>query len=191
MPDNIDFRAHGSSEQVFLSYKTTGIQTTLIKLEMNADNLTFYSNVANGKIYLAEIVQDGFEAMSGSGFIEYMVMNTDTFDATFYIDLADCSDDILPAPSQQASISSREVYTSTFQVQTTKTDAYNYTCTVILKNSEGCEVDSKEVGFNTIAQQNYTVDQGESGADSKGTEAEQEYKDASGCSSCSGMFSLF
>jgi hypothetical protein len=87
MPENIDFRVHSSTQKVFLSYKTTGIQTTMLKIEMDAADLKFYSNVADGEIVKAVIRQDSFEAMSESGYIDYTVRNKDSFDASFYVEM--------------------------------------------------------------------------------------------------------
>ena len=191
MTEDYDYRRDSSTDKVFISYKTTGIQTTVVSLEMNADNLKFISTIAKGIILRATIRLDGFEAMSGSGFIDYKVMNEDNFDSNFYVELANCSNEVLPAPAQKISIAGLKIFSSFIKVQTTKTLALNYTCDVILKNSEGTQIDVKQVGFSTIAQQNYTVDQGNTAADVPTTPAEQEWTDKGGCSSCSGLFSLF
>lgn len=127
--------------------------------------------------------------MSGSGFIDFMIMNEDGFASTFYAELTNCTNEVLAAPSQQISIAGYKVFSGSFKVQTTQSEAQNYTCSVNLKNSEGTQIDTKLVGFSTTAQQNYTVDQGDNGAQLPGTEATQEYKE-SGCDSCSGFFSL-
>lgn len=190
LPENINFYVSKSTQNVYLSYLTSGIQTTLLTLEMSADNLTFYSTVANGKILKAGIRVDGFEAMSSSGFIDFIVMNKDNFNSTFYSELINCTNSIMSVSSQKLFIEGLKLISSSFEIHTTQTEALNYTCTVVLKNSEGSQIDSKLVMFNTTGQQNFTVDQGSSSVNLPATPAKKESK-SSGCSSCGGMFLIF
>lgn len=183
-PENLKYLKHNATEQVYLSYETTNTQTTMITIEMSADNLVFYSTVAKGMILKANIRLDNFEAMSGDGYIDYMIMNEDNFNSTFYVELKDCSNDILSVPSHEIAIGALKLYSSSFKVQTTKTEEQNYTCNLVLKNSEGSQIDLKEVNFTTSVQVNKTVDQGNEGGNNNTTPAEQEWKDnGGGCGS--------
>ena len=190
LPSNIAFQAQTATENVYLSYLTTDTQTTLITIEMNADNLIFFHTVANGTIIKASIRTDKFDAMSGNGYIDFEIQNTDNFTSNFYVELDNWTNQILNVPSQTLSINGLAIYNSTFSVYTTNTQALNYTWTVVLKNSDGVQIDSKLVSFSTNVQQNITVDQGSNGSKLPGTPATQE-SSKSGCSSWSGMFALY
>ena len=190
IPQNINYLVNGTTGDVYLSYLTNDTQTTIITIEMNADNLVFFKMIANGTIVSANIRTNSFEAMSGNGFIDFVIQNTDNFTSSFYAELDNWTNGILSVPSQTLSITGLTYYNSTFSVQTTQTDSLNYTWYVILKNSNGTQIDSKVVSFNTTSQQNYTVDQGSNGSNLPGTPATQETSHT-GWSSWSGAFALY
>jgi len=72
------------------------------------------------------------------------------------------------------------MHESSFDVHTTNSEALDYSCIVVLKNSNGTEVDSLQVDFSTTPQVNITVDQGNNGGDLKGEEAVQEERTGGG-----------
>lgn len=182
MPDNIDMRTSKSTQQVYLSYKTTGTQNTLLKIEMSADHLKFHTAVADGQILSAQIRTDGFEASSDNGYIDYSIASLSAFNASFLISLTECTNELLSVPDQEVSLGPNAEYDNYFKIYTTNTEALNYTCTITLKNVLGDVLDTAEVGFSTTVQVNQT-EQGGNETDVNDNKATQEY--GGGCSSCS------
>lgn len=190
LPDNINYVVDGTTSNSYLSYVSTDTQTTLITIEMSADSLVFFKLIANGTIVSADIRANGFEAMSKNGYIDFEIQNTDNFTSNFYVELDNWTNGVLSVPSQTLSIAGLNISNSSFEVHTTNTEAKNYTWYVVLKNSNGTQIDSKEVLFNTTVQQNITVDQGNSGSNLPSTPAVQETKSTE-WTSCSGAFMLY
>mmetsp|Transcript_23112 Transcript_23112/g.20512 ORF Transcript_23112/g.20512 Transcript_23112/m.20512 type:complete len:118 (+) Transcript_23112:1270-1623(+) len=114
--------------------------------------------------------------MSNDGFIDYRIQNIDNFAASFYVELINCTNNLNPVPAQHPSLEGLAIHESNFDISTTNTEALEYTCLVILKDSNGTEVDTLQVGFSTTPQVNLTVDQGNTGNDLNGDPASQEYK---------------
>mmetsp|Transcript_22056 Transcript_22056/g.21817 ORF Transcript_22056/g.21817 Transcript_22056/m.21817 type:complete len:188 (-) Transcript_22056:209-772(-) len=152
---------------------------------MSADDLKFYLAVATGEITSAAIRNDNFEAMAADGYIDFEIQNTDSLDASFYVELENCTNEVLSVPSQQVYLASQQKHESSFKIHTTMTEGLNYTCFVILKDANHSRIDEQEVGFSTSAQVNETVDQGDSGGQLKGEPAVQEPNNSGGsCGSC-------
>ena len=184
LPDNINYGVDPETSEIYLSYLYPATQTTLVSLEISADNIKFYRTVASGQILEAAIRVDEFEAMSSEGYIDYSIQSESRFNSSFYVSLQNCTQGILTPAAHQIFTEPYEVINGTFNISTTLTESMNYTCIFILQNSEGTEIDSKEVNFSTVEQVNITVDQGNNGTTPDSTPVEEELEPGAGCQSC-------
>lgn len=83
-----------------LRYEVNSIHTTLLRVEIQADDLRYVTNIANGTIDMARVLNEGFTALSEFGTLEVLVTNTDMLVGTFLVQV-NCSKTIQSNPLSQ------------------------------------------------------------------------------------------
>lgn len=76
-----------------LNQELSGSMSTMITIEMNADNIAFKTNLGKGKIVTARI--GNFESLSGNGVFAASVNNTGSYSAEFILSFS-CSANVNP-----------------------------------------------------------------------------------------------
>ncbi|KAL2613599.1 hypothetical protein R1flu_025291 [Riccia fluitans] len=131
-----------------LSLQATDSLTSILTLELTADNVTFFINKSPGKILKAEI--KNFEAFSRNGVLSVEVKNIGDLSADFMITFSNCSDGILPPNALPLSLPLPAVVTSfQFQLHTTDDKALTRTCRLNLLDAVGDVTDTSQITFAT------------------------------------------
>ena len=134
-----------------------GIRTSLVTLEVKADDVQLVVNRAPGKILSSEMctfdrVQcGGFTAISGTGFLNVKVQNTGAVAAEFRAGILGCSGGVLPVVEEYAAIAPGSTYNFTFDIRMETDLEGNRTCTVVVTDAAGDIADSTLVSFYTNA----------------------------------------
>lgn len=139
------FYSFNSTYKTF-SYTLKGAFSSLIQLEIKADDIKYVQNIANGAIDFV-IISD-FEAMSSDGLMIVQVTNIGSVTSLFYLSY-ECNADIIPLLSDAVSIAPMRSNQIKKSVYTVSTDKTINECLVQLKNAVGDVVDSFSVQFNT------------------------------------------
>ena len=134
-----------------------GIRTSLVTLEVKADDLQLVVNRAPGKIISSEVCTfngvlcGGFTAISGTGFLKVGVQNTGAVAADFRAGVLGCSGGVLPVVEEYAAIDAGSRYNFTFELRMETDQEGNRTCTVVVTDAAGDIADSTMVSFYTNA----------------------------------------
>ncbi len=132
-----------------------GIRTSLVTLEVKADDVQLVVNRAPGKILSSEVCTfdgvrcGGFTAISGTGFLNIKVQNTGAVAAEFRAGILGCSGGVLPAVEEYAAIAPSGTHNFTFDIRMESDQEGNRTCTVVVTDSAGDIADSTLVSFYT------------------------------------------
>jgi Male gamete fusion factor len=132
-----------------------GIRTSLVTLEVKADDVQLVVNRAPGKILSSEVCTfdgvhcGGFTAISGTGFLKVKVQNTGAVAAEFRAGILGCSGGVLPAVEEYAAIAPASTHNFTFDIRMETDQEGNRTCTVVVTDSAGDIADSTMVSFYT------------------------------------------
>ncbi len=140
-----------------LSLPIKGIRTSLVTLEVKADDVQLVVNRAPGKIVFSEVCTfdevmcGGFTAISGTGFMKVQVQNTGAVAAEFRAGILGCSGGVLPAVEEYATIAPSSTFNFTFDIRMESDQEGNRTCTVVVTDAAGDIADSTLVSFYTNA----------------------------------------
>lgn len=118
--------------------------TTMIRLEIAADDMRFITNLASG-IIDSMYVED-FEAMSGAGQIVTTVNSTGQRPAEFLL-AAECTDGVIPGPVPRFSLAPGMQDTKLIQLSSTSIEGSALNCTVALEDVHGTQLDMRTVEF--------------------------------------------
>ncbi len=146
----------------------TNRHTTMVRLEMKADDLRFITNVSPGEIVDATI--SNFAAKSREGKMNITVINVGSVTADYSVSITNCTAGLLPGPAGQISLSPLESKMVMIELETSSDTALNGACGATLQNSVGDVLVTKMVAFNVSktavvkgAQEGELADDGETG----------------------------
>lgn len=134
-----------------------GMRTSLVTLEVRADDVQLVTNRAPAKIISSQIctfdgaVCGSFQAIATKGLLRVAVNNTGLVPADFWASVLSCSAGVLPVGEEFATIAPGQVYTFTFDIQMETDQQGNRTCTVTVTDSAGDIADFTDVHFVTNA----------------------------------------
>lgn len=134
-----------------------GIRTSMVTLEVKADDVQLVVNRAPGKILSSEMctfdgVQcGGFTAISGTGFLKIKVQNTGAVAAEFRAGILGCTGGVLPVVEEYATIAPANIHDFSFDIRMESDQEGNRTCTVVVTDAGGDIADSTTVTFYTNA----------------------------------------
>eukprot|EP00397_Hematodinium_sp_SG-2012_P013290 GEMP01013490.1.p1 GENE.GEMP01013490.1~~GEMP01013490.1.p1 ORF type:complete len:632 (+),score=145.07 GEMP01013490.1:476-2371(+) len=124
----------------------SGRHTTLVKLEIAADNLRIVSSLAQGTLINVEV--NDFVALSGAGEIVATVNSTTSRAAEFILSV-NCSDGVVPGPSPRFSLAPYSMATKVISVHSQSDKATkDLNCTLILKDVTGRVLDTQVRNFS-------------------------------------------
>jgi len=153
---NIDQIKEGA-DNLSLRLPIKGIRTSLVTLEVKADDVQLVVNRAPGKILSSEVctfdgvICGGFTAISGTGFLKCKVQNTGAVAAEFRAGILGCSGGVLPAVEEYATIAPAGIHDFSFDIRMESDQEGNRTCTVVVTDAAGDIADSTMVSFYTNA----------------------------------------
>lgn len=142
-----------------LEFMTTRTQTTLVRVEVNADDLVFNRHVAGGEIVKYKL--QTFEDNSNNGQLNITIKNTAVKPdgtstgqfAQFFVGIVNCSEGILTPPALIASLKSGSTKSLNFNIKAQFTIGREYkgdhTCMAKLTDAIGEVVDTKLIEFKT------------------------------------------
>lgn len=146
-----------SGGDLSLRLPLTGLQTSLITLELNADEIQLVTNRAPGKIISSKVCRfnnvtcGSFQAITGRGYLHLQVQNSGELVAEFRASVVSCSEGILPNLEQYATILPMTLHNFIFELHSNSDQSGNRTCSIILTDSIGVIADHVEVHFLTEA----------------------------------------
>nr|QIC49960.1 hapless 2 [Actinia equina] len=130
-----------------LTYEVDEVMTSMVTLQISADDIILIYNRATGRI-LRAYAQD-FQALSRDGNLYVIVQNTGLVTADFYVIVKDCSVGILNLLEKAASINPQQTHTFTFNVKAQQwKGGINY-CITQLFDARRKLIDSSNVTFKT------------------------------------------
>eukprot|EP00033_Pygsuia_biforma_P003888 GCRY01004257.1.p1 GENE.GCRY01004257.1~~GCRY01004257.1.p1 ORF type:complete len:967 (+),score=239.56 GCRY01004257.1:70-2970(+) len=135
-----------SDDDAKLMVKFESTSTSLITLEMVADNLQFVLNVAPGAIIYANI--SNFESSSDDGEMYVMVTNTGSIHADYQVTV-NCSESINILEAQVASIGPLKTKVFEFEIRAETFSSTESNCTARLYAADATLLDEITVQFNT------------------------------------------
>eukprot|EP00357_Protocruzia_adherens_P012134 CAMPEP_0114973030 /NCGR_PEP_ID=MMETSP0216-20121206/728_1 /TAXON_ID=223996 /ORGANISM="Protocruzia adherens, Strain Boccale" /LENGTH=447 /DNA_ID=CAMNT_0002333477 /DNA_START=433 /DNA_END=1776 /DNA_ORIENTATION=+ len=134
-----------------------GAWSSLVTIEISADNLKYITTESPGEIVSARI--EDFEAQSGEGNLKLQVKNTGTLTADYWIQVS-CSQGIMNVLAERISLKSKEAQSFEFPIRATDEAAKEYQCECQLKSVTAFLWDTKIVTFKTTARQEDRPQQG-------------------------------
>ncbi|CAD7931658.1 unnamed protein product [Amoebophrya sp. A25] len=160
-------------------------QTTMVRLELKADDLRFVSNI--GKAVIVTVEVEDFEAFSGAGVLKAVLKSESDFAAQFSLGIQ-CSQGVTPAPVPSLFLqpleAAREVE---IQVMANSKDQLEGECTLNLLDKKARLLDTKVASFTVLR----TIEKSSLGQRRGDVNAEymdaKTYADAS-CSDVCGFF---
>eukprot|EP00929_Paragymnodinium_shiwhaense_P071397 TRINITY_DN36301_c0_g1_i1.p1 TRINITY_DN36301_c0_g1~~TRINITY_DN36301_c0_g1_i1.p1 ORF type:complete len:655 (+),score=112.87 TRINITY_DN36301_c0_g1_i1:63-2027(+) len=138
-------QAAGSGDR-FLACTMKQRHTTLLRLEVTAEDAMFVKNVASGNIVRVNVPP--FEALSGGGEVNVSVVSTGKVVAQFTVGVDNCSSQFQPGPAVSVSLGPYETSQHTIKLHGSSTKGGRFSCTTFLHNSIGAVVDSQLVHFD-------------------------------------------
>jgi hypothetical protein len=150
--------------------------SSLLNVEMSADNLKFVSTNSPGKILNAMV--DTFTSLSRSGNMIITVKNTGTIDAGYTVIVKDCSPNILPITALKVEISAGVAFLAKIPIYTDTAFETSNQCKVYLMDGGDIQQDTITVYFTATMQ---VTSVPESANDQSGVTKENKPADTSGC----------
>ena len=126
------------------------IFTTLVSIEIEADDFVFVTNLGKASIVSLEVKD--FEAQKELGQLLAQVKNTGDNKAEFEISVK-CSDQLEAVPSKKISMDTSETANIKFTFSSFTSLEAEHVCELFVSNSRGKIVDSKQVSFKTFLRQ--------------------------------------
>lgn len=173
-----NFTVVQTSTDRFLQLELPGRYSSMITLEITADNLKFITNVAKGVI--DSCVIDNFEALSYDGLLVCQATNTGSVTAQFVLGVS-CTAGVAAIEARELSLPALGSSTENYELYVDSTIGKNYTCNVTLHNALGEVVDWMEVDFNTTNQHIDDGLQGGTGDDINGDDGDNGDSDGGSC----------
>ncbi|RMZ57501.1 hypothetical protein APUTEX25_003744 [Auxenochlorella protothecoides] len=139
-----------------LNLPVPSLTQSLVTLAVSADSVQFVSNTSPAKIQSTQLctlydVQCGtFESLEGSGYLTVTLENTGTLTADYYVSLTSCSDNVVKALAQYATIKAGAKYNFVFTITMATDQATSSTCSVEVRDSQGDLLDSTAVTWATL-----------------------------------------
>ncbi|EDO36432.1 predicted protein [Nematostella vectensis] len=130
-----------------LTYEVDEVMTSMVTLQISADDVILIYNRAEGKI-LRAYAQD-FEALSRDGNLYVIVQNIGLVTADFYVVIKECSVGIGKLLEKAASINPQQTHSFTFSVKAQQWKGGDNFCIVQLYDARRKMVDSSNVTFRT------------------------------------------
>eukprot|EP00127_Corallochytrium_limacisporum_P005923 Clim_evm68s214 gene=Clim_evmTU68s214 len=139
-------------EQYQLAYSVNERHTSVVRIELNADDLQYTVNRSDGTIIAVRL--NTFEALSRNGSLECLIKNVGTLTATFTLIVRDCSPGIASIPAQSFDVEPNRSEWRYFDVFTqTPIGQADNECTVELQDSLASPVHVVIVQFETNSTQ--------------------------------------
>lgn len=136
-------------QQFMLTYEIDEGMTSMVTLQISADDILLIYNRASGKI-LKAYAQD-FEAVSKDGRLFVVVQNTGYVTADFAVVISECSGAVGKFREKSLSINPQKTHLFSFDVHAYNMKGGNNYCVVKLFDSRQKMVDSANVTFTTTA----------------------------------------
>lgn len=134
----------------YLAYAYSGLQASLLTLEMAADAVRFVTNNAPGEIDHAQV--DDFEALSGEGRLTVRFTNVGGVASDFTLEVA-CAEGadaaIAPVAAQRRTVAPYHAETVRFPIRTDSPDAAEHSCSVVLRDALQAVTDEIAISFAT------------------------------------------
>jgi len=134
-----------------------GVRTSMLTLEVRADDLQLVINRAPGKIISFEVCTfdgaqcGGFQAIAAKGFLRVAVNNTGAVAAEFRAAVLSCTAGVLPVGEEYATLAPGDVHVFQFELAMESDQQGNRTCTVTVTDAAGDIADFADVQFYTNA----------------------------------------
>lgn len=152
----------GDTEEVIVEagafkFPVTVMRSSALRLEINADDLVYIQNIADGTIVNATLVDaegnpaPSYEALSGDGYVYMRLNNTGSVTSAFIPSL-NCTDGVQMIQSKgRLSIAPHKLteFTVRIAVSDNVDSSTQRNCTAVLRNSQARIVDTKRVTFVT------------------------------------------
>ncbi|XP_015762006.1 PREDICTED: protein HAPLESS 2-like [Acropora digitifera] len=139
----------GQKKEFMLTYEIDEVMTSMVTLQISADDIILIYNRASGKI-LKAYAQD-FEALSKDGHLYVIVQNTGYVTADFSVVISTCSGAIGKFREKSISINPQKTHMFTFTIHAYNEKGGNNFCIVRLFDARQKMVDSANVTFTTTA----------------------------------------
>jgi len=136
---------------LFLGCPLQQRHTTLLRLEVRAEDVMFVTNVAPGTIVRANASR--FEALSGGGEVHLVILSTGSVVADFTVGVADCSPGLAAGPAVTASLGPWESSEHRIALFFSQTVGGHFTCVATLKNAVGGVEDHVVIQVNITDQE--------------------------------------
>ncbi|XP_065833256.1 hapless 2-like isoform X3 [Oscarella lobularis] len=134
---------------VSLSFESPALHSSVVTLDVAADDVHFILNQAQGKIVEAYV--EDFTALSKDGKMIVLIINKGHVSADFQVSVSECSTGIAKIMAQIKTINPGMSIKFIFQIWHHVSLATNNTCTVTLFDSGGNKMDKVVVSFSTLA----------------------------------------
>lgn len=140
-----------NSTNFVLAYELEEEHTSLLSLQISADDLILVYNRASGEIVRAAVKD--FESVSLDGKVQVEVLNTGYVSSDFYVTITDCSEGIDAIQEKHVTIDPQVTEKLVFKIRTADMDEKETenTCLVKLYDSRRTLVSTRNVSFSTSA----------------------------------------
>ncbi|KAK9799370.1 hypothetical protein WJX73_004741 [Symbiochloris irregularis] len=136
----------------------TQILNSVVTLNVAADSLTLVTNQSPGLVLSAVLCTfnnascGSFVALNQHGYVHVVFQNTGYIDASYTVELTNCSTGFLPVLAQQFTVAAQDTQNADFEIYaaTTTAQATNV-CSVQLLDSGGDVTDMLQFGFSVNA----------------------------------------
>jgi hypothetical protein len=149
-----------SNFNIFLQVEIQGRFSTMITIEIAADDIRFITNLGKAEIDYA--VVEGFEALSYDGDLICQVTNVGDIVSSFFLN-ANCSSGIAPIPSISFSLKPLESTTMSSKIHSEYELSKEYWCNITVTDTIGQVLDYEMVYFNTSSRHTDEGTQGGTG----------------------------
>ncbi|XP_068682010.1 hapless 2-like isoform X1 [Montipora foliosa] len=139
----------GGKKEFMLTYEIDEVMTSMVTLQISADDIILIYNRASGRI-LKAYAQD-FETLSKDGRLYVIVQNTGYVTADFSVVISECSGAIGKFREKSISINPQKTHMFTFPIHAYGMEGGNNYCAVKLFDSRQKMVDSANITFTTTA----------------------------------------
>lgn len=142
-----------STGDLSLRLPLSGLQTSIISLEVVADDIQVVTNRASARIVDSKLCDFGlrhcgrFQGIVGTGYMHVQVQNIGDVAAEFWASILGCSNDILPVLEQYATIEAGMVHNFTFELKANSDQGGNQSCTAIVTDAIGDLADYSQIEF--------------------------------------------
>jgi len=136
-------------DYAYLVHEIIEVQSSIVRLEIVADDIRFIQAVSPGVFDVAYI--ETFEAMSREGVLNVQIRNTGAVQSAYTVTIPTCSVGIHEIPAQYTTLCAGCSGSFKIRVMTMFTTDKSSTCQVVLLDSQSRETDVAVVYFNTTS----------------------------------------